>query len=150
MPCILQNEENRDLDAYLLPRWEGNASIYSAHFCHGMEEPYLRELDAEVTEEDEFCALPLLQGGGDLGALDLVSVENGWKGIDYDPRQTATKIYYFVHDETHDSRCEDIVLHVEVPTSPKALEYVELNIVLGELIVDFEIGSWVCEVGVQS
>jgi len=53
-----------------------------------------------------------------------------------------------VHDETHDSGCEDIVLHVGVPTCPETLKDVQVNIVLGQLIVDTKVGIWSCQGGI--
>lgn len=47
--------------------------------------------------------------------LDLVFAEV-WDTINYYPWQGATEIDRLVHDETHDSGGEDIVLHVCVPS----------------------------------
>lgn len=65
-------------------------------------------------EEDEFRASPLLGDGGDLLALQLVLVEVG-DATDDDPGETAAEVDCFVHDETHDSSREDVVLHVGIP-----------------------------------
>ncbi len=42
MPCILQHEENRDLECHCLPGWEGNTSIHAAVSRHWVEQPDLR------------------------------------------------------------------------------------------------------------
>jgi hypothetical protein len=42
MLCILQHEENRDLECYCLPGWEGNTSIHAAVSCYWVEQPDLR------------------------------------------------------------------------------------------------------------
>ena len=39
-----------------------------------------------------------------------------------------------MHEEGHDSRREDIILHVGVPRSPHSLEDIEVDIVLGYLV----------------
>lgn len=67
-----------------------------------------------MREEDESCAGPLFGGGGDFLPLDLPFVEVG-NLVHYHPRKTSTKVYDFMHDEAHDSGCEDVVLHVLVP-----------------------------------
>lgn len=119
MPSILQDEKDAYLEKHSRPMGEGNASVHSAVFGHGVEEPDLREFDGEVREEDEFRAVPLFGGGGDLLPLNLVLVEVG-DLADYDPGDAAAEVDHFVHDEGHDSGGEDIVLHVCVP----ALKYV--------------------------
>ena len=115
MPCILQDKEDGDLDADCLPGRERNTGIHAARDSHWVEEPDLRELDGEVTEEYEFCARPLFLDGWDLLPLKLPLVEVRYP-VDYDPRKTSAKVDSLVHDETHDSGCEDIVLHVGIPT----------------------------------
>ena len=111
-----------------------------------------------MAEEDEFRALPLFQNCWDLLILDLVLVEIG-DSVDDDPGDTASEVNALVHDEAQDSGCEDIVLHVLVPTlgwvlaylrwrsgcdtySPKSLEHIQMNIVFRELIVDTKVGFW--------
>jgi hypothetical protein len=42
-----------------------------------MEEPDLRQLDGEVAEEDEFCAVPLLFGGRYLVLICISIDRNG-------------------------------------------------------------------------
>ena len=51
--------------------------------------------------------------------LDLVFIKS-WYALDDHPRERATKIYDFVHDKGHDSRCEDIILHEGIPGNPEA------------------------------
>lgn len=51
--------------------------------------------------------------------------------IHNNPRQATSKIHSLVHDEAHDARREDVVLHVDVPREPEALKVVERHIVLG-------------------
>ena len=107
-----------------------------------MEEPDLGELDGEVREEDEFGAVPLFFDGWDfclddvsewrgrlrerrLGMegtyrLDLVFAEIG-DAVDYYPWEGTAEIDDFVHDKGHDTCCEDIVLHVRVPSLRKSV-----------------------------
>lgn len=66
MPCILQNEEDGNLDGHFREGWKRNAGIHAGEFCHWVEEPDLREFDSEVTEEDELGALPLFGPGRDF------------------------------------------------------------------------------------
>lgn len=70
--------------------------------------------------------------------LNLPSTKIGDR-VDYDPRQTATKVNNLVHDEGHDARGEDVVLHPQVPGCPKALEGVELDIVPVDVVEDAEV-----------
>jgi hypothetical protein len=60
--------------------------------------------------------------------LDLILPEP-WKPIRDHPRQGAAKVNHFVHNKGHDTRGEDIVLHVGVPSSPHPLSEVELDII---------------------
>lgn len=60
--------------------------------------------------------------------LDLVLVEHG-HSVDDHPRERATKVDEFVHDERHDAGGEDIVANVCVPGQPHALKDVEVDIV---------------------
>jgi hypothetical protein len=56
--------------------------------------------------------------GREFMALDLVFVEDGREEIDYDPWERSAEIDDFVHNKRHDSCCEDIILHVGIPSSP--------------------------------
>lgn len=94
--------------------WEGDAGTHAARNGHWVEEPDLRQFDGEVTEENEFRASPLLFYGRNLRPLKLPLVEVLY-AVDYDPWQTSAEVDSFVHDKTHDTGCEDIVLHVGVP-----------------------------------
>jgi len=96
-----------------------------------------------MTEEDELRACPLFSSGWDLLPLNLVFVEVGY-GIDYNPGNAAAKIDGFVHDETEDSGREDIVLHVGIPTGPQSLKDVQVNIILGQLVIDTYVGVGGC------
>jgi hypothetical protein len=113
MPSILEHEKDADMEKHSRPGREGHASFHSAVFGHGVKEPDLRELDGEVREEDEFRAVPLFGGGGDLLPLNFVLVEVGDLADD-DPGDAAAEVNHFVHHERHDSGGEDIVLHVRV------------------------------------
>ena len=64
------------------------------------------------------------------GAVNLAE----WYGIDDYPWQTPAEIHGFVHDEAHDSGCEDIVLHVRVPRQPEAFKVVERHVILCDLV----------------
>lgn len=159
MPCIFHNKKHADLENHGLPAWEWNTVLHSEIFCHRVEEVNLWEFDCEMTEEDQLCASPLLLGCRDLVGLDLVFVEVG-HSADYEPGDTASEVHSFMHDETQDSGREDIVLHVGVPTleemlvqcvsgggglvssgtySPKSLKKIQMNVILGQLIVDAHI-----------
>lgn len=146
MPCIFQNEEDRNLNRHCLPRREWDTSIHTARLGHWVKEPDLRQFDGEMTEENEFRACPLFLHGGDLRPLKLVLVEV-WDLVDNDPGKTSSKVNSLVHDETHDTGREDVVLHVCIPTlqdilaltwwrhlrdtySPKSLENVQLHVIL--------------------
>ena len=67
-----------------------------------------------MAEKDEPGAGPLLGDGGHLLALDLVLVEVG-DAVDNDPGETSAEVNNLMHDEAHDSRGDDIVLHIGVP-----------------------------------
>lgn len=114
MPCILQNEENADMEKDCCPGRERNAGFHSAVFGHGVEEPDLGQFDGEVGEEDELRAVPLFGCGGDFLPLNLVLVEIG-DAVDDDPGDAASEVDKFVHDERHDSGGENIVLHICIP-----------------------------------
>lgn len=47
--------------------------------------------------------------------MDLIFVEVGDQA-DYNPGQTASKVDEFVHDKAHNAGCQNIVLHVCIPT----------------------------------
>lgn len=115
MPCILQYKENGDLHKHCCPSGKGHASFHPEVFSHGVENPYLGQFDSEMAEEDEFGTVPLFLGGGHLLSLDLVLLEI-WDLADDDPGERATKVDRFVHDKTHDTGGENIVVHVGVPT----------------------------------
>lgn len=51
---------------------------------------------------------------GSTYRLDLVLVEVG-NEVEKDPRNAAAEVDYLVHDEAHDARREDIVLHPDIP-----------------------------------
>lgn len=151
VPGILEDEEDGDLESHLVGARERDGGAEAKELAHGVEEPDLRELDGEMGEKDEKGTLPLFPGGGNFVLavtisirlrqivcnaatyrLDLVAPEPG-NHIDYDPRQRASKVDDLVHDEGHDARGENIVLHVGVPSQPHALGVVERDIVLGDL-----------------
>lgn len=73
--------------------------------------------------------------------MDFVLVERG-DAVDEDPRQRAAEIDELVHRERHDARREDVVLHEGVPGRPEALEYVELHVVGGYLLVLGPVRLW--------
>lgn len=146
MPRILQDEKDGNVESHCLPAGERDTGIHAAEFCHWVEEPDLGKFDCEMTEENEFGTRPLFLRCGDLLILDLVPVKKRYL-VYYDPRQTSSEVYDFVHDEAHDTGCEDIVLHVLVPAlhcllvsnvavcwrltyGPEALKNVEMHIVL--------------------
>lgn len=66
-------------------------------------------------------------------SLDLVLVEER-DGVDENPRERAAEVDGLVHDEGHDTGGQNIVVHVSVPRKPEALEVVEGDIVLGNLL----------------
>lgn len=66
VPGVLEYEEDCDLVGHGPDGGEGDGGCETAVLGHRVEAPDLRELDGEVGDEDEFRALPLLFGGGDL------------------------------------------------------------------------------------
>lgn len=70
--------------------------------------------------------------------MKLVPVEVR-NGIDNHPGRRATKVYDLVHQERHYTSGEGVILHVEVPSGPQALDDVELHIDLGYLFEDGEV-----------
>jgi hypothetical protein len=77
MPGILHDEEDGDLVGHLGPGGEGNAGLHAEVHAHRMEQPDLRELDGEVTEQDQLGALPLLGGRGNLGLTKILELRFG-------------------------------------------------------------------------
>jgi hypothetical protein len=63
VPCVLEDEEDRDLVCYGPDCRERHCSGETEVLRHGMEKPDLRELDCEVTEQHQFRAVPLLSRG---------------------------------------------------------------------------------------
>lgn len=114
MPCVLQDEEDRNVHSHYRPGGEGNVCCHTAISCHWVEEPDLGEFDSEMTDEDEFRTFPLVGRCRNLLPLDLVFVEIGYLTHD-DPGKTSTEIDHLVHDETHDTSSKDIVLHIGIP-----------------------------------
>lgn len=45
-----------------------------------------------------------------------------------------------MHNERHDSSCEDIILHVRVPGSPESLEDIEMDVVFRDLFEGLGVG----------
>ena len=39
-----------------------------------------------------------------------------------------------MHKERHDARCEDVILHVCIPSCPHALEDIEMDIIFRDLV----------------
>jgi hypothetical protein len=95
-----------------------------------------------VTQQDELGALPLLSGSRNLMLLNLVLVEIG-NAVDNHPRERATEVDEFVHQEGHDTSGEHIVTNVGVPRHPQLLKVIEVYIVLGHLfkLVPVRVGS---------
>ena len=67
--------------------------------------------------------------------LELILLEEGNAVHDHKGSGTA-EVDDLVHDEAHDAGGQDIVLHPQVPRRPEALDDVELDIVLGNLLED--------------
>jgi hypothetical protein len=74
--------------------------------------------------------------------LNLVLVEIG-NAVDNHPRERATEVDEFVHQEGHDTSGEHIVANVGVPRHPQLLKVIEVYIVLGHLfeLVPVRVGS---------
>ena len=93
---------------------------------------------------------------GYTDVLKFVLVEE-WNGVDDHPREGPAKVDNLVHDEAHDARGDRVILHPEIPGlwvqvrtvvfvklgakglgggtyGPQALEDVEVDIVLGDLL----------------
>ncbi|EKG20031.1 hypothetical protein MPH_02662 [Macrophomina phaseolina MS6] len=158
VPRILEDEENGNLIGHLERGRERYASFEAEVLSHGVEQPDLGQLDGEVAQQHQGGALPLLLGGGNFGlvprqperspdsnggrgthSLNLVLVEER-DAVDDDPRQRATKVDDLVHDERHDAGGQDIVVHVGVPGKPEALEVIEGDIVLRNLVESLPVG----------
>ncbi len=114
VPCILQHEEDADMEEHCGPGRERNASLHSAVLGHGVKQPDLRKLDGKMGEEDELRAVPLLGDGGDLLPLDLVFVKV-WDLANNHPGNATTEVDQFVHHEGHNAGGEDVILHVCIP-----------------------------------
>lgn len=102
------------------------------------DEPDLRKLNSEMRQQNKLGALPLLPCGRDFllrmvsqchgqtchfwqtYILNLVLVEV-WDSINDHPRERASEIDDLVHNEGHDPRCQNIVLHESIPCGPKLL-----------------------------
>ena len=65
--------------------------------------------------------------------LNLVLIEVG-NPIDDHPRDRASKVDEFMHDERHDSSCENVILHESIPCSPKPFEDIKVNIIFGDFV----------------
>lgn len=77
VPGVFDDEEDEDLVEHLPPRREWDGDGHAHEVSHWMEEPDLRQLDGEVAEEDEFCAVPLLFGGRYLVLICISIDRNG-------------------------------------------------------------------------
>lgn len=142
VPGILENEEDGDLEGYLIDTGKGYKVVKAEEVAHKVEEPDLRELDGEVGEKDKEGALPLFLCSRDLVLSDSLALYYFIKGhdaaylldlilpeprdhVDDNPRQRAAKVDSLVYDKGHDTRGENIVVHVRVPSRPKTLGVVE-------------------------
>lgn len=74
VPGILKNEEDGDLEGYLVDTGERNGVAEAEELAHRVEEPDLRELDGKVGEEDKEGALPLFPCSRDLALSGFVSI----------------------------------------------------------------------------
>lgn len=141
VPCVLEDEEDGDLEGHLGERRERHAGVKAARFRHGVEEPDLGEFYGEVAEQDELGAFPLVGSSWDflLSRSMLAGGERWWRispccevagkqtyplnlvlvkvrNLSNDhPRDAASKVNNFVHGEAHNTSGKDIVLHVCVP-----------------------------------
>lgn len=70
--------------------------------------------------------------------LNLVLVE-GRNAVDNNVGEAAAKVDNLVHHEGHDTGGEGVILHVQIPSGPEALEDIELDIDLGDLFEDGEV-----------
>lgn len=165
VPGILHDEENGDLVGHLEPRWKGHTVVHTEKSGNRVEQPNLRKLNCDMADEDEGGAVELFSPGGDFlllrtwfvsscsssepnmesekGAdrpgstyvLDLVLVEGG-NSVDDNPWQAASEVDNLVHHERHDASGEGIILHIQIPGGPGALENAEVDIDLGNLLED--------------
>ena len=77
VPCILQYEEDGDLEGHLVHARERDRGGEADVLAHGVEEPDLGEFDGEMRKEDEESALPLFPGcGGFVLEVSLVPEAN--------------------------------------------------------------------------
>ena len=71
--------------------------------------------------------------GSGTDTLDFIFMEIP-HSIDDDPRERATKVDKLMHYEGHDSCCQDVVLHVEVPCHPQTLRDIKMDIIFRYLL----------------
>lgn len=138
VPSVLEDEADGDLESHLSQGRERNAILQAKVRGDGVEEPNLRQLSSEVTDEDEGGAVPLLLEGGHLLALNLVLAEIG-NLVHNDERNASAEVNNLVEDEAHDTSGEGVVLHKQVPGRPEALDVVELDILLADFLEDGEV-----------
>lgn len=146
VPCVLEHEEDGDLNGHGGPGWEWDVGGHSGGFGEWVEEPDLGQFDDEVGEEDGFDAAPLLSGVWDFLILNLPSLKVR-DSITNHPWQAATKVDELMHDEGHDTGSEDIIRNPGVPGSPHLLEDVEGAIDLADVVVMGPVGGPVRDEG---
>ena len=124
VPCILQNEENGQVQCDFSPRGEWNIEGHSDFHGNRVEEPNWESFHHEVGDQHRLKTLPLFLVVRELGVLDLVLVEVR-DSLDNGPRQTSAKVHDLVHQKEEQSGSKHVVVHVIVVGTPKLLQGVQ-------------------------
>lgn len=73
--------------------------------------------------------------------LNLVLLEVRYLADD-DPREGTSEVHQLMHNKGHDAGGNHIILHVGIPGRPHALQVVQMNIVLGDLLELAPVSCW--------
>lgn len=114
MPSVFHDEDYGNLESHLPERRERHAPFQAKVCGDRVKEPDLGELNSEMTDENNGCAVPLLLERWHLLALNFVLLKKR-NLVHEHKRKTSTKVDQFVQEETHEPSREDIVLHEEIP-----------------------------------
>lgn len=114
MPSILHDKAKGNLNSHGPNRGEGEAVVHTEIGSDGVEEPDLGKLGSEVADEDNGGAIPLFLESWHLLVLDLEAVEVGDHVAEH-IGDAATEVDELVENEAHDTGCESVILHPEIP-----------------------------------
>jgi len=134
MPCVLENEEDGDLEGHCRQLREGDTVAHAEVGGNRVEKPDLGKLDSAVAQQNQNRAVPLFLPGGqlllfgcqysnarvsregfatDILKLELVEVRDA---VDNHPGNGPPKVDHLVHDKGHDAGCENVILHPKIPS----------------------------------